>query len=54
MSRGGSTGGGLGGVGINGGANGDGSTMGGVSTLGTAGGVVCGNGTTSWGTDEDG
>ena len=46
-TRGGSTGGGLGGVGINGGAKGDGSTKGGDGILG-------GNGMTSLGRDEDG
>ena len=49
-TRGGSTDGGLGGVGINGGANGDGSTRIGNGNLGTTGG----NDVTSLGGDDDG
>jgi len=49
-TRGGSTSGGLGGVGMNGGANGDGSTRGGDGILGT----IDGKGTSSLGRDDDG
>jgi len=49
-TQGGSTGGGLGGIGINGGANGDGSSRGSDGVLGATGG----NGMTSLGKDDDG